>query len=71
MYPFTNLRAAARYALRCRGVALVYDGPGQGGGSGPAFVVAVGREARDLEYDGHVPYSLQETARAARAAGEE
>ena len=64
MYPFTNIRNAARFALRCKTVALVFDGPGQGGGSGPNFVVALGREARGLERDSHVPYTLQETVRA-------
>ena len=68
MYPFSRLENAARFALRCRSVALVFEGPG---GSGPDFVVALGREARELQYDGHVPYSLQDTARAARATGEE
>lgn len=65
MYPFENLQNAARYALRTRKPAFVFDGPGQGGGSGPQYVVAVGREARELEEEGHVPYTLQETAGAA------
>ena len=63
MYPFTNLQNAASYALRCGKIALVFDGPG---GTGPDFVVAVGREARELLADGHSAYSLQETAKAAR-----
>jgi hypothetical protein len=63
MYPFTNLKNAASYALRCRGVALVFDGPG---GSGAEYVVAIGREARELLEGGHEAYTLQETAQAAR-----
>ena len=67
MYPFTSLENAASYALRCAKPAFVFDGPG---GSGANYIVAVGREARELQDGGHVPYSLQETALAARA-GEE
>lgn len=65
MYPFTNLKNAASYALRCRNPALVFDGPG---GSGADFIVAVGREARELLDDGHEAYTLRETALAAQAA---
>ena len=66
MYPFTNLQPAASYALRCAQPAFVFDGPG---GTGPNYFVAVGREARELMDEGHEPYTLQETARAA-AGGE-
>lgn len=64
MYPFQNLQNAASYALRCRHPALVFDGPGR---SGADFIVAVGREARELLDAGHIAYSLQETALAAKA----
>lgn len=63
MYPFKSLQNAARYALRCRGVALVFDGPGEAGAD---YVVAIGRHARELLDDGHIAFSLQETALAAR-----
>ena len=67
MYPFERFENAARYALRCRRPAFVFDGPG---GSGPNYVVAVGREARELMAQGHEPYDSQETARAAKTGGE-
>ena len=70
MYPFESLRNAASFALRCKTVALVFDGPAQGGGSGSDYIVALGQEARELLADGHIAYSLQETALAA-GEGEE
>lgn len=60
MYCFSNLGLAASFAQRCCGPALLFDGPG---GSGADFVVAIGDEARELEADGHAPYTLAETAK--------
>lgn len=62
MYRFKNLQRAASFALRCRGATLVFDGPEDD------YVVALGAEARQLEADGHEPYTLRETA---KAVGEE
>lgn len=63
LYRFSNLKSAASFALQCCGPALVFDGPEDD------YVVAVGREARELEDDGHVACTLAETAQAAE--GEE
>jgi len=57
---FTSLTNAAGYALRCRKPAFVFDGP-EGG-----YVVAIGREARELMGFGLKPLALSETAKAAR-----
>lgn len=63
MYEFQRLQNAASFALRCAPPAFVFDGPGPGGAN---YVVAIGREARELEANGLEAYSLRQTARAAR-----
>ena len=60
MREFRGIRAAAGYALRCPKPAFVFDGPDGG------FIVALGREARGLISDGHIPLTLTETVSAAR-----
>ena len=59
MRKFTNLETAKSYAAGCTKIALVFHGP-EGG-----YIVAIGRDARALLADGHVAYSLKDTAKVA------
>lgn len=59
MYKFRNLKLAASFALRNVKPAFVFHGPENG------FIVASGKDAKELIADGHKPLSLQETAKAA------
>ena len=60
MREFRSLRNAAQYAFRCAMPAYVFHGPESG------YVVAIGRDARELIADGHEPLSIGEMAWAAR-----
>ena len=59
MREFTRIETAAGYALRNVKPAFVFDGP-EGG-----FVVAIGRDARELIACGLKPLTLSETIKAA------
>lgn len=61
MREFNSLKLAASYALGCIKPAFVFDGPSEAGG----YVVAIGREARELMAFGLEPLSLAETVAAA------
>ncbi len=61
MFRFRSFQNAARFALRCRQPAMVYDGLEED------YVVALVAEARRLEVDGHEPYTISETAQASGA----
>ncbi len=60
MHTFSKLPAAASYAIRAIKPMFVFHGPDSG------YVVAIGRDARELMSDGHEPLSLSEMAKAAR-----
>lgn len=60
MREFTKLETAASYAMRAVKPMFVFHGPDGG------YVLAMGREARELMAGGHEPVSFSEIANAAR-----
>ncbi len=60
MHTFSKLQTAASYAMRSIKPMFVFHGPENN------YVVAMGRDARELMNDDHVPLTLSEIASAAR-----
>lgn len=60
MYRFNSITNAASFAMCATKPAFVFNGSVKG------YVVAIGRDARELIANGHKPLTLSETAKLAR-----